>query len=106
MKNLKLSMLAFLTAGLLSSFASAADTAGYTKVTQIKAWTNGDASHIYTENTVDGRHTCDNFNEFRLAKSQVDIFRMLTAAQLGGRAVRLQYTCSGTTANITGVRML
>jgi hypothetical protein len=105
MKSLKASFLAFLAVSLSAAVVSAANTGGYVKVTQLKAWTNSDAFHVYLEDVSNGRHTCANTPEFRLAKAQLELFRLLMAAQLSGKTVQVEYSCSGTTANISGVRM-
>jgi len=105
MKSIKYSSLLFLAASLAAGAAAAADTTGYVKITQTKAWTNDDF-HVNMEDVAAGRQTCGNNFEFRLAKAQGEIFRSLTAAQLSGRPVQLQYSCTGTVAYISGFRML
>jgi hypothetical protein len=106
MKTLQRACFAFLAVSLTTAIAAAADTPGYVRVTLTKAWSSStEPFHIWLQDVPDGRQTCSNTSEFRLAKAQGDIYRMLTSAQLGNRTVQLQYTCSGTVANITGVRM-
>lgn len=106
MKAFKHSIFAFSLASLIAGAASAADTSGYAKIIQTKAWT-ADDFHVYTEDIAAGRHTCNGGGtEFRLSASQGEIFRTLTAAQLSGKTVRLQYSCSGGAAWVSGLRML
>lgn len=104
MKAIKYSVLAFSLVSLLAGAVAAADTPGWVKITQTKAWANDDF-HVNLENVPDGQQTCSNSFEFRLAQSESEMFRALTAAQLAGRTVKLQYSCTGSKAYISGVRI-
>ncbi len=99
MKNL-LIIVALLT---ISLNLRAADTVGYTKISDIKAFSN--YLSIYLEGGQ--QHTCDSSNNTRFQSDTANAHytSFLLTAFTSGKGVNFKYSCDGTTAVITGIRL-
>jgi len=88
---------------ILSFNLNAADTVGYVKISDLKAFSNH--LSIYLEGGQ--KHTCDTTNNTRFQSDATNAHytSFLLTAFTSGKGVNFKYSCDGTTAIITGIRL-
>lgn len=99
MKKISLTLISL----VLSFNLSADNTVGYVKISDLKAFSNYISIYLkdgQTQNCATSSNT-----RFQSDTAQPHITSFLLTAFTSGKGVRFQYTCSGTTAIVTGVRL-